>query len=156
MPNGQHIDLAAYQGRKVTFQIRLDEPDASGKTQAPMEGTVEAVNGPAMLFKPKGSALMKLIELDKVVEDTFEQIQEKPRELKAKPVVPLTLSNSRYHLLDRHGYELNVVNGMTDEAAYRQHELIDHSRLGHFHVPRDQSAEQPAAEQSEVDSSDEE
>ena len=131
------IDLKAYMGKKVTFQYRHQ---GEGEL-LDMEGQVMLVNGPAMLFKPKGSAMQKLIELAHIDQQTFQQVTEAPRELKARELPALTLTNARHHLLDRHGYELAAINAMTDEAAFREHEMLDHDRLGHYHTQQSASEE---------------
>lgn len=133
------IDLAKVQGQRVKFSyIPNGETDA-----VELEGTVDLVNPPAMIVKPKGSTMVKLIEERQIVQGTFEVIPEKPRELKARRMDPVGMSSVRNHLLDRHGYELDVINKLTDAAALAEHDQLEHDRLGHFHAPR------PTGEQSE-------
>lgn len=126
------IDLAAYQGKRV--KLKLNRKDREELEE--LEGVVELVGGPAMIIKPRGSTMNRLIESDSIVAGSLELVPETPRELKPKRHQGLSLSNARHHLLDRHGYELAVINRMSDEQAYREHELIDHDRLGHFHEER--------------------
>jgi hypothetical protein len=135
----QPIDYVAHQGMKVTFKLNQE---VEGVVEVrDMEGTVELVVGEAMLFKPKGSAMHKLVELKNIVAESFEVIPEVPRELKPKSQGVVGLTNARNHLLDRHERELTVINAMDDKTAFDLHELIDHDNLGHFHGPKQEAAE---------------
>lgn len=135
------MDLARYQGKRVTLTLNLKKPNDTGSSTEELDGTVDLVNGPAMILKPRGSTMTKLIELADIVPDSVQVVPEKPRELKARRLEPLSLTNARHHLLDRHEYHLKAINTMTDEQAHTEHEQIDHSDLGHYHAERSSDEE---------------
>lgn len=125
------IDLAQYDGQKVT--VRLDAEDADL-----IKGTVTAATAQGILFKPYGKASVELVEASRV---KYIELQPVNDELTARRMNPVTVNTVKRHLVDRHGYKLADVNGMQAEAAFDFHEnTIDHSVLGHYH------AEPPAKE----------
>lgn len=122
------IDLTKFLNQVIKFQLVVN-----GEGPQVMEGTVIMVNGPAMILSPKGSTRNRLIELSDILVGSLEVVPIRPKELKPKQVLGTAASNVRQHLLDRHGYELAVINGITDVQAWKEHEEIDHDRLGHHH-----------------------
>jgi len=128
------IDLAAYQGKRVKFALL--PKDADSQDEIVIEGLVELVNGPAMLVKPKGSTMSKLVELSNIKPGSLEIIPEQPREIKAKAHLGTVVSNVRVHLTERHGMRLSVVNAMSDIEAYEMHAELSHEDLGHYHAKR--------------------
>ncbi|HEY6021160.1 MAG TPA: hypothetical protein VIY48_15025 [Candidatus Paceibacterota bacterium] len=133
-------NLADFNDKKVVIVHNED-----GKTEATeTEGTVQGANEQGVLLKPKGKTNFQLITKDKIVEirlapDTAKNIGQ--RKLKI-----ITLGQARQHLADRHGYTLEQVNALTEEAAFTEHNKIDHAKLGHLHS--DAKADDKAADEA--------
>ncbi len=54
-------------------------------------------------------------------------------------------SQTRQHLLDRHGIPWDLTKALSPSSAYAMHEKIDHSNLGHQH----NSPDDPALDEEE-------
>lgn len=119
--------LEDFDGKQVI--LTLIEDDGSARE---VEGKVEAASAAGVAFKEKGKRDVELVEPKSIEEIALAPI--KPKTLAQKKLKPVAEQNSRQHLLDRHGYDRSVVNGMSDEQAFAEHEDIDHSDLGHKHV----------------------
>lgn len=123
--------LEEFSGKQVILHLRQE--DGSVKE---LEGKVEDASEVGMAFKEKGKR-----DVDLVLPDQIEEIAlapSKPKTLAQKKLKLVTESNARQHLLDRHGYDRSVVNGMDDGKAFSEHEDIDHSDLGHKHAAEDE------------------
>lgn len=134
--------LEQYDGKQVL--IHLIQEDGSVKET---EGKVEAASAEGMAFKEKGKR-----DVDLVLPSQIEEISEapsKPKTLSQKKLKPVTTTSARQHLLDRHGYERSVMNGVSDDQAYAEHEDIDHSDLGHRHEAEDEAPDE-AGDETEV------
>lgn len=148
------VALESYTGKKI--KVTVDQP---GRERREITGKVDLANVMAMIVKEERQTMTTLIEASWIVPGSIEEIVEKPRELKARRLDPLTASNARHHLLDRHGWWLFTVPGidntgvnqMTDEEALTLHATLDHSILGHYHQPREELAEE--IEESVTDAS---
>lgn len=134
----QAVDFTVAVGQRVKFSYVPNHET----TPVELEGTVDMVNAGAMIVKPKGSTMVKLIETRTIVEGSFEILPEVPRELKAKLHTGVGISNVRHHLLDRHGSSLAEVNKMVDAEALAAHNRLDHGSLGHFHTARDEATKE--------------
>lgn len=137
--------LESFTGKSVTLVLKQE--DGSAKE---FEGKVEAASEYGMAFKEKGKRDSDLVEPDQIEEITLAPV--KPKTLAQKKLKEVSETTARQHLLDRHGYERSVVNKMSDEQAFSEHEDIDHSDLGHKHVSDDDEGD----ENAEVEVSDEE
>lgn len=122
--------LEEYDGKQVLLTVIQE--DGSAKE---FEGKIEAASPAGVAFKEKGKRDVELVEPDKIEEIALAPI--KPKSLPQKKLKPVTENTVRQHLLDRHGYDRSVVNGMTDDQAFKEHEDIDHDDLGHKHVEPD-------------------
>ena len=119
--------LEDFDGKQVI--LTLIEDDGSARE---VEGKVEAASAAGVAFKEKGKRDVELVEPKSIEEIALAPV--KPKNLAQKKLKPVAEQNARQHLLDRHGYDRSVVNGMTDEQAFAEHEDIDHADLGHKHV----------------------
>lgn len=122
--------LEKFSGKQVILHLIEGDGSVSEK-----EGKVEDASEVGMAFKEKGKR-----DVDLVLPDQIEEIAlapTKPKTLSQKKLKPVTETTVRQHLLDRHGYDRSVVNAMTDEKAFDEHNDIDHSDLGHKHVAED-------------------
>jgi len=119
--------LVEFEGKQVI--LHLIQEDSSVKE---LEGKVEAASEFGLAFKEKGKRDSDLVEPQQIEEIALAPT--KPKSLPQKKLKPVTESTARQHLLDRHGYDRSVVNGMDDEKAFAEHEDIDHTDLGHKHV----------------------
>lgn len=104
-----------------------------------LEGKVEDASEVGMAFKEKGKRDVELVEPHQIEEINL--APEKPKTLAQKKLKPVTENTARQHLLDRHGYERSVVNGMTDSQGLAEHDDIDHADLGHKHVEPDNDSD---------------
>lgn len=131
------VDLNLYVDRQVKFQYTPPR-NSQDETPGEVEGHIQMVNvdAGAVLIKIRGSVLLKLVEIAGINFDTFEVIAEKPKPLTQKTLPPVTLSSARFHLLDRHGLALSLVNAITDEDALAKHADINHWDSGHVHEVR--------------------
>lgn len=130
------VDFKAYEGKKIKFSYTPPK-NAADEVARTIEGTIDMATPTALLIKERGSAMLKLIELSGIDTETLEFIIEPPRELKQKTVDPVTVSSARNHMLDKHGWKLDAINGTSDEDAFKIHSAIDHANLGHTHEVRE-------------------
>lgn len=133
--------LEKYDGKQVLLTVIQE--DGSAKE---FEGKIEAASAAGVAFKEKGKRDVELVEPNKIEEIALAPI--KPKSLPQKKLKPVTETTVRQHLLDRHGYDRSVVNGMTDEQASKEHEDIDHDDLGHKHVEPDDDEDENGEEDS--------
>ena len=145
-------DLRKYDGKRVVVTRNLSEPNEKGESAVEVEGVVQAANEHGLLIKPKGQVQFKLIPSDEIEEVRLQE--DKSNKLKASKLNIVKLGSARRHLLERHGYTLDWVNGVTEEQAYEHHAEIDHveNDLGHVHVEK----KDKDAEASDESASDEE
>jgi hypothetical protein len=121
--------LEEFDGKQVLLHVVVDGELVE------REGKVEAASEQGMAFKEKGKRDVELIEPDQIEEIALAPT--KPKTLSQKKLKEVELTTARQHLLDRHGYERSVVNKMTDEQAFADHNDIDHKDLGHRHESED-------------------
>ena len=138
--------LEKWNGKRVTVVRNLEQPDSDGNSSVEVEGLVQVGNAMGILLKPKGKATFDLIPIDEI-EDVFEKVEES-KDIKASKLKPVARDKVKRHLLDRHGYTLAWVNGVTDEQAETHHNEIDHKGkdLGHYHATEEEKAADGAAE----------
>lgn len=144
-------DLEKYVGKRVVLTRNLSEPDDKGNTAVELVGTVDVANEMGVLFKPKGKTNFELITLAEIEEVSL--APEKEKALTARKLKPVGLGQAKSHLLERHGLTLKEANALSEEAAYAQHEKIDHKAadLGHVHVAESDASE-PASEDADSES----
>lgn len=126
-------DLTQYVDKKVTLVRNLAKPNDNGETAEELDGTVAAVAGDAIMFKPKGKTNALLVELGDI--ESIDFAKEKAKTLSRKTLKMVTYGQARTHLLERHGYTLTEINSMSEADALRLHNGIDHEAadLGHVH-----------------------
>ena len=132
--------LVDFAGKQVILHLITDD----GLKE--LEGKVEDASEVGMAFKEKGKRDVELVEPHQIEEIALAPT--KPKTLAQKTLKEVTETTVRQHLLDRHGYDRSVVNGMSDEQAFAEHSDIDHSDLGHKH-------ESPEVDDEAGDESDE-
>jgi hypothetical protein len=120
--------LANFQDKSVILTVVGPDGDAVQVT-----GKVEGASAVGLAFKEKGKREVKLVEPKNI-----EEIVEAPTEAKKvtqKKLKPLEKpEQARQHLADRHGYNRSDLNKMSDADAFKFHNDLDHSDLGHKHV----------------------
>ena len=135
-------NVEKFIGKKVVLTLNLKEPNADGQTAEEHEGTVEAAHGGMAMFKYKGKTSATLLELADI--EAIDYAPERAKKLARKTLKVVEFGQARNHLLERHGYTLTQVNGLTEQEADDQHLAIDHeaSDLGHVHgdKPKPQAA----------------
>jgi hypothetical protein len=142
VPLEPDVDLGKFQNNKVIIQVLLDTPNEKGETLIELEGKAEAANALGVLIKPKGRTQVELIERAKI--ESIELAPESEKKLTARSILPVEFGKVRQHLLDRHGYTLDQVNALTEEAADEFHKDLTHTELGHKHEEK-----KPAEERAE-------
>jgi hypothetical protein len=134
--------LSDFNGKNVILTIA--GPDGGDAVE--VHGKVEGGSPVGLAFKEKGKREVKLVEPGDIIE-----IAEAPTEAKKvsqKKLKPLDKpEQARQHLADRHGYNRSDLNKMSDADAFKFHEELDHSNLGHKHVAEaDKAAESTESE----------
>jgi len=119
-----------------------------------LNGTLEAANpGVGAVLKPKGKARTILLEWDEIQE--ISRKARGPKKLRQKHLKPIEITAVRDHLIDRHGYELEAIQALSDQEAAEFHDGLDHSTLGHDHARGQGNAgAESAASPDEVDDED--
>lgn len=121
-------DYSQYDGKKVTVFLNT-APEGGEST---LEGTVDSGNELGLLFKPKGKASLELIDAANIA--SIEVLPEAPKKLTVKALLPLKDSAARQHLVDRHGYKIADVEGLSESDALTFHDgEVGHDGLGHSH-----------------------
>lgn len=144
-------ELKQYDGKKVVVTRNLESPNEKGESAVEVEGVVQAGNELGILIKPKGQVQFKLIPAAEIEE--IRLADDKPQKLKASKLNIVKLGQARKHLLERHGYTLDWVNGVNEEQAFEHHKELDHEGLGHVHVDKEaEKAEKAADESDDTDS----
>jgi hypothetical protein len=142
------LDLTEFVNKKVVLVRNLAKPNDKGETAEELEGTLVAVAGDALMFKPKGKTNALLIDTADVESVNF--AQEKAKTLTRKTLKIVTHGQARTHLLERHAFTLTAINAMSETDAFKLHNEIDHegSDLGHIH------GEKPSKDEAGDDSDD--
>jgi hypothetical protein len=122
--------LDQYDNKQVILHVA--QQDGSAKE---MEGKVEAGSPIGVAFKEKGKRDVEFIEPNDIVEIAL--APDKPKNISQRKLKPITDTQARQHLVDRHGFLRSQVNKMTDDEAFKEHNAIDHDDLGHRHVSED-------------------
>jgi hypothetical protein len=127
------VDLKQFTDKKVTLTRNLDKPNDKGETAEELEGTVMAVAGSGVMFKPKGKTSATIIDLDDI--EKIDYLETSSKKLTRKTLKVVTFGQARTHVLERHGLTLGQVNAMSEKDAFDWHAAIDHEAadLGHVH-----------------------
>lgn len=143
--------LSGYDGKRVVVTHNLPEKNDKGEGAVEIEGTVQVGNEIGLLIKPKGQVNFKLVPLGEIEPGSIKLVQDKSTTIKASKLKPVKIGQARRHLLERHGFTLTKVNGLTEEDAAKLHDSIDHveSDLGHVHMTEAEAA--AAAEKGDSD-----
>ena len=139
--------LDQYDGKRVILTTAAEGEDAIERT-----GKVEAASIAGLAFKEQGKRDVELVEPAHIIEIAL--APEKPKKVTQKKLKEVTESNARTHLSDRHGWSRSELNEMSDEAAFKLHDELDHDDLGHKHVSEDDDEdenEDPEAEGTDED-----
>ena len=123
-------DYSQFDGKKVVVTLT---------NESTLEGTVDSGNEMGLLFKPKGKASLDLIEASQIVK--VESAPDVPKKLAVKALLPLRDTQSRQHLVDRHGYKIADIEGLSDEDSLTFHEGdVPHEGLAHSHDGKPKAA----------------
>lgn len=137
--------LEQFSGKQVILTLK-----AADGTATEVHGKVEGGSAVGLAFKEKGKREVSLVEPDDI-----EDIAEAPTEAKKvtqKKLKPVAEAQVRQHLADRHGYSRKDLNAMSDGDAFKFHEELDHTDLGHKHVAESETSEgaEPASRNPHV------
>lgn len=125
--------LAEFSGKQVILHLIQDD-----NSIVELEGKVEDASEVGMAFKEKGKRDVDLVLPEKIEEIAL--APEKPKKIVQKKLKPVTETNVRQHLVDRHGMPRSQANEMADDDALKLHDGIDHADLGHKHETEDDEA----------------
>lgn len=132
MPETRTFDLrelVPYLGKTITLRYVEDGEEVS-KTGEIKNLKMELAD-PLVFFNPRGRGVPVLIEGRDVL--GFEATETRLRLVTRRSLREAKAATVRRHLADAHGWTLDQVNGMSDEAALAEHEKIDHGPLAHDH-----------------------
>ena len=133
-------ELPQYDGKKIVLVVDAGE----GEDAAEYTGKAEVASTAGIGFKESGKRDVVLVEPAQILEISL--APEKAKKITQKKSRPVKSGNVRQHLADRHGLPLDQLNGRSEADAVEYHDGLDHSNLGHIHVPvEEESAEQSAA-----------
>ena len=141
--------LEPYVGK--TIHLEYVDPYGDGEV---VEKTGEILNlrtdvaDPILLFNPRGRGVVVIIEGDQVRGFRPSEQAGRLRLVTKRSLRLPRAANIRRHLADAHGWSLEKVNSMGDEAALRDHEKIDHGPLAHDHELSESGAREPVAMKS--------
>ena len=138
------LDLNQFKEKKVTLVVN----PADGGDAEELEGTVVAVTGSAIMFRPKGKTSPRIIEKGAI--ECIEHAATGDKKLGVRTLKVVQFGQARAHLLERHGATLKTVNALTEKEAFDQHAALDHVALDLGHVHKDKDDEK-ADEQPESD-----
>lgn len=144
------LDLNQFKEKKVTLVVN----PADGGDAEELEGTVVAVTGAAIMFRPKGKTSPRIIEKGAI--ESIEHAATGDKKLACRTLKVVQFGQARAHLLERHGSTLKAVNAMTEKEAFDLHAGLDHVALdlGHVHKDKDKAEDkddEKADEQPESD-----
>lgn len=142
-------DLKQFNEKKVKLVVNLAEANDKGETAEELEGTVVAVTGSAIMFRPKGKTSPRIIESSSI--ESIEHAATNDKKLGVRPLKIVQFGQARAHLLERHGSTLKSINAMSEKEAFDFHAGLDHFALdlGHFH--KDKSEEKAEGEDVQAD-----
>jgi hypothetical protein len=141
------LDLNQFKEKKVTLVVN----PAEGGDAEELEGTVVAVTGSAIMFRPKGKTSPRIIEKGSI--ESIEHAATGDKKLAVRTLKVVQFGQARAHLLERHGSTLKAVNAMTEKEAFDLHAGLDHVALDLGHVHKDK-ADKPEAEAPEAEDED--
>lgn len=132
------VDYTSFVDKRVVVTQNLDEPNAKGEKAIEVEGTVGAWNpNMGLAIKPKGKVSLEIIPAA-AIEDV-RLADDSNRALKRSTLRTVKLGAARKHLLERHGYKLADVNGMSEQQAFDFHATLNHEELDLGHVHKDKA-----------------
>lgn len=116
-------ELPALVGERVAMRIsgHYGHMDVEG------EVVTASQSGLVLLSKSEGTMIIGIDEIDELHKTVS------PGKIVRRKIRHIPETQARQHLLDRHGVPWDLVRGMTPRNAFRMHEGIDHSNLGHKH-----------------------
>lgn len=138
-------ELVPYVGKTITLHYREDGEEVS-KTGEIKNLKLE-LEDPLVYFNPRGRGVPVLIEGGDVF--GFEATETRLRLVTQRNLREAKAATVRRHLADAHGWTLDQVNAMGDEAALQAHLKIDHRPLAHNHSDAPE-ADKPSSAMQEV------
>lgn len=108
-------------------------------------GTIKAATVAGVPFKVKGKSGLELTTVDKIEEIDYAPV--KPKPVAQKKLKPVDYGQTRQHLVDRHGVELEWAKNADEKQAFEYHKDLDHANLGHRHEAKDKDEREEALEE---------
>jgi hypothetical protein len=121
--------LVPYVGKTITLRYIEDGEEVSKTGE--IKNLKVNIKDPLVFFNPRGRGVPILVEGGNIL--GFEATETRLRLVSKRSLHPAKAATVRRHLADAHGWSLDKVNGMSDEAALVEHERIDHDPLAHDH-----------------------
>lgn len=123
------IDLANFIGKQATVQVDTTH-DSSDEDFREVSGKILAAGPTGLVVQTKtGSQIIKaehLLDVEEIVRATS-------RRLTRRWIREAALTDSRQHLVDRHGMPMSIAQLLTDAEALEMHEKANHEDKGHSH-----------------------
>ena len=145
--------LETLTGKRINLTFRPKDKDDNLGEPVTQEGRVEIGSPIGLMFKEKGKSGVQLVEVGQI--EGVDELAAKEPNVTVKKLLPVAAGRMRQHLADRHGYELERVNGLSEAQAETEHDEIDHSVLAHRHE-KPKAEEDAEAEVGPEDESDDE
>lgn len=138
---GRHVTVESLQkflGKTIIVNYRAYDGDEH-LADAVFEGKVRAVSDAGVALTNRNTT--KLFEIDDIVD--FEPVV-RQRRVQRRRLRTLTDTDQsvRQHLADRHAIPIDVLNAVDEATARLMHDRIDHDKLGHVHVTKDEQADE--------------
>lgn len=126
-------DLAPYVGKTVVLKFVDGEGEEVEKTGEIKNLRLDLADQ-LVFFNPRGRGVPCLIEGPDVRGFRLSEQSTRLRLVTQRVMSAPKAATIRRHLADAHGWPLEKVNSMGDEAALAEHDKIDHMPLGHNHA----------------------
>lgn len=136
-------ELVPYVGKTITLQYLEDGKEVSKTGE--IKNLKLNLADPLVFFNPRGRGVPVIVEGGDV--HGFEATETRLRLVSKRSLREAKAATVRRHLADAHGWSLDEVNSMSDEAALVQHEKINHDPLAHDHEEQGDSAKPSSAMQ---------
>lgn len=96
------------------------------------EATLHAhVAGVKIMVRMRNKGRTEMLDWDEV--ESIEELQLRPKRLRARMLKVVTFWEVRAHLIERHSVKLSWINRIVEAGAQEMHDNIDHRDLGHTH-----------------------
>lgn len=136
-------ELVPYVGKTISLRY-VEEGQEVSKT-GEIRNLKLNLADPLVFFNPRGRGVPVIVEGADIL--GFEATETRLRVVGKRTLREPKAATVRRHLADAHGWTLDAVNSLSDEAALNQHAKIDHGPLAHEHSDVGESTRSSSAMQ---------